>query len=127
MGDTIVSADWHLAEKAFYENLSTETKRKAFLVIRGWTEFAAEKKEPDFRIAQKHLAKKIGCEQSSVCDIVTEFRERGAIQLTAEALYKQSPARYRWTLETTIPVPAMPKEEDQESEIPEPEEQVSDL
>jgi hypothetical protein len=97
------------AERAAYEALTVERQRQAFLIIRRWAARAAENGEPDFGIAQSFLAKELRCDRTNVSDIIRKFRELGIIEQTKECTYRQSPARYRWTLETTIPVPAMPE------------------
>lgn len=93
-------------EREAFESLTVDSKRKLFLIVRGWAAHAAGKDEPDFQVAQGYLAKELRCDQRNVSKIVKEFRDLGIIEQTADYVFKQSPARYRWALETTLPIPA---------------------
>jgi hypothetical protein len=108
---------WHPVEKAAYEALSVESHRQVFLNVRGFAELAADKGEPDFPIACDHLAKETGMTPQGAGKIRRQFVVDGIIEQTAKYDYREGKsARYRWTLETTIPVPAM-AEPEQKSDL----------
>ena len=111
--------DWHPVEKAEYESLSIESHRKAFEVVRGYAEFAAGKGEQDFPIACEALSREIKVTSRGAGGIRAKFVELGYIERTDKYdVRNRKAARYRWTIETTIPVPVMPEQE-QESDLDE--------
>ena len=92
-------------EREIFGGLASGTKRKLFLIVRDWAEQASKNGEPDFQVAQGYLAKTLRCDQQYVSKIIKEFRDLGIIDQTVPYVFKQSPARYRWAIETTISVP----------------------
>jgi hypothetical protein len=94
-------------ESDTYERLPTELHRKAFLLFREWAEYSVGKGEPDFPLSQLEATKELSCSQSSVSGIVSFFQDHGIIEQTAAYKIHKTPARYRWALETTLPIPAI--------------------
>jgi hypothetical protein len=106
-GAEVNAEGWHLDERRVYESLPVGHQRKAFPIIRGFAERAAGVDEATFPIAQGPLAKKLGCSQRNVSDVLKKYVEVGCIVQTAHAKpYENRAAEYRWTLETTLPLPA---------------------
>jgi hypothetical protein len=104
-------------ERRVYESLATERLREAFLIIRGFAGCAADVGEPDFPVSQNHLAKRLDCQRQNVGAILVKLQKHGAIEQTAAHVAKERSSRYRWTLETTLPIPAMEEIEEEELEI----------
>ena len=101
------SEGFSTAEAKAFEALSTERKRGMFLTVREWAAHAAEGNESRFPIAQSVLAKKHYCSQKNASKIIREFQRLGIIVLKDEAVPEsKEAAKYSWTLETTLPIPA---------------------
>jgi len=71
---------------------------------------AAEKGESDFGIHQESSAKFLDCTQRNVSDIIQKFKPH-VIELTAKAVFKGPPARYRWAIESTLTIPFVPEDD----------------
>jgi hypothetical protein len=97
--------DFSPAEREAYSALSVDRQRKSFLIIRGWAARAAANGENDFKVSQKEIAKQVRCDERNVSDIIRKLRELGAIEQTAAYVVGQTPSRYRWALDTTLPIP----------------------
>jgi hypothetical protein len=113
--NSVSQETWHTTERAAYASQSSESHREAFVIIRGWAEIASTKEEPepDFPIATEPLGEELGLTPQGAGKIRRQFVDDGIIKQTAPYDYRAGQsARYRWALETTIPVPAMPEEQD---------------
>jgi hypothetical protein len=89
-----------------FEALTSERQQKVFWIIRGWAALAAGKGEADFMTAQGYLAEQLHCTRRNAGDILRGLRQLGIIEQTAEHdPLAKTPARYRWALETTLPIP----------------------
>jgi hypothetical protein len=104
-------------ERRVYESLATERLREAFLIIRGFAGCAADIGEPDFPVSQNHLAKRLDCKRQNVGSILVKLQEHGVIEQTAAHIAKKKSSRYRWVLETTLPIPAMDESEEEPLEL----------
>ena len=104
-------------ELRVYESLATERLREAFLIIRGFAGCAADIGEPDFPVSQNHLAKRLDCKRQNVGSILVKLQEHGVIEQTAAHIAKKKSSRYRWVLETTLPIPAMEESEEEPLEL----------
>jgi hypothetical protein len=106
-GTDTATDTWHSSERKVFHWLTVESHRRSFVMVRGFAEFSAAKGDSDFPIVQEFLAKKLGCSQPNVSAIIKEFIRLGIIELTREARFiEHQTARYRWTLETTLSIPA---------------------
>jgi hypothetical protein len=103
---------WSPAERAAYESRPSDTHRRFFEIARGFAESAASNDKPDFPLATGPISKKLGITEQGAGKIRSQFVTDGIIERTEKYDYREGKAaRYRWTLETTIPVPAMPEEQ----------------
>jgi hypothetical protein len=116
LGQADPSPELSPAELEIYSDLAGRI-RSLFLILREWASIAADKNEPDFGVSQEHLVKVLQCRRQSVAGTLERLVRLGVIENTAP--YDRPghrSARYRWTLETTIPVPAM-AEPEQKSDL----------
>jgi hypothetical protein len=97
-------------ERRVYDSLATERLREAFLIIRDFAERAADIGEPDFPVAQSHLAKRLNCKRQNIGAILFKLQEHKAIAQTRATVPHSAAARYRWALESTLPIPTMEEE-----------------
>jgi hypothetical protein len=94
------------AEKRELEDLSTDLKRGAFWLFRGWAEHAMKNGESDFEIAQRGSARQLRCDKRYVSDIIKEFLSRDILVQTGYSRQGEKYARYRWAIDSTLPIPA---------------------
>jgi hypothetical protein len=97
---------WHPRETAAYDNLPCETHRRFFETARYYAALAASKGKPDFVLATGSISKELGVTEQGAGKIRKQFVDEGILERTEAYDYRaRKAARYRWTLETTIPVP----------------------
>ena len=113
-----ISEELHPSEQREYEALPTELHRKAFMLFRRWAAFSEGKGEPDFPLAQSAAAKELSCSQGHISGIVADFKARAIIEMTKEMQFKQSSARYRWAIETTLPIPVSDTDQQPDDDLP---------
>lgn len=108
-GDTIGQADpspeLSVSEAKIYSTLKGRIGR-LFSILREWASIAADKGESDFGVSQSYLEKVLQCKRQSVAEMLEKLVRLEVIKMTAEHKPKVSPARYRWAVETTIPLPS---------------------
>jgi hypothetical protein len=95
-----------LSEKRKFEALSTDLKRNAFLLFRRRAEKAASLEEADFKIPTRGSARALGCNKSYISAIIEEFLSSGILRQTGNPIQFETSAKYRWAIETTLPIPA---------------------
>ena len=91
-----------------YNSLGSVRIKSLFLILREWASIAAAKGEGDFGVSQIHLEERLRCRRQSVGEMLEKLVGLGVIKLTQTYKPKVSPARYRWVINTTVPIPPMP-------------------
>jgi hypothetical protein len=99
---------WSPTEKQAYETRPNDAHRRFFEIARGFAELAALNKEPDFPLATRPISEKLGITEQGAGKIRRKAVDDGIIKETVPYSYSaKRSARFRWTLESTLPIPAM--------------------
>ena len=111
---------WHIAELAEFSALNGDAEKKLLVIARGFAELAASKGEPTFPLATSYIAKTLNISIQRAGKIRSSLARKGIIvEADPYSREESKSARYRWALETTLPIPPMPSfEQDDPDEEP---------
>jgi hypothetical protein len=105
---------WSRAEKQAYAARPNDTHRRFFEIARGFAELATLNKEPDFPLATRPISEKLGITEQGAGKIRKQCVDDGIMEETLPYSYREKrAARYRWTLESTLPILPMPEQDEE--------------
>jgi hypothetical protein len=81
------------SERRIFDQLSTDSQREAFMLIRSFSNLA---KGSDFPVAQLSLADRLSITQPGTGFVISKLVELMAIEKTMDACLNRKSARYRW-------------------------------